>query len=269
MSISRRNVDHSDDEENIHSNLSMIGRSISILNNSSFDLDWYLVVPNRRLEELIASYDDHSTIDLSCQKLIDRDMAIILKHAVLEKQCRILNLWGNQFTPKSLPLLCRVLNDNQILKELDLSHNRLGDHGVQIISDVLSLNNSRLKELDLSSNEITDQGARYLSSMLSHNSRLKRLILNRNEITNEGFLLLANALVRDNQKLIQLKLEANPYITRTGVLNVLHLLRNNHILEDIYVKDCSIIDEDFSLIEQRSFNTGFDIIVSNRSYSYL
>lgn len=220
------------------------------------------------MEELISSYDEHSTVDLSCQKLTDRDMAIVLKYAVLEKQCRILNLWGNQFTPKSLPLLCRVLNDNHTLKELDLSHNHLGDHGVQIIADVLSLNNSRLKELDLSSNDITDQGARYLSIMLTRNARLKRLILNRNEISNEGFLHLANALVRENENLIQLKLEANPYITRTGVLHVLHLLRNNHILEDIYVKDCSIIDEDFSLIEQRSFSTGFDIIVSNRSYIF-
>lgn len=233
-----------------------------------FDLEWYLVTPNRRLEQLIASYDDSTTIDLSCQKLVDQDMAIILKHAVLERHCQILNLWGNRFTPQSLPLLCKILNTNRTLKELDLSHNHFGDHGVQIICKALSLNHSTLKELDLSSNEITDRGAEYLSSMLTRNTRLKRLILNRNDITNNGFLRLANALVRDNQTLIQLKLESNPFITRTGVINVLRLLRRNEILEDIYVKDCSIADRDFSLLEQMSFTTGFDIIVSNRTYIF-
>ena len=195
-------------------------------------------------------------------------MAIIVKHAVLEKQCRILNLWGNQFTAKSLPLLCKILNNNRTLRELDLSHNHFGDEGVQIICNVLSFNHSRLKELDLSGNEITDRGAAYLSSMLRRNTRLKRLILNRNDITNDGFLRLANALVRDNENLIQLKLEGNPFITRTGVINVLNLLRRNQILEDIYVKDCSIVDRDFSLLERMSFTTGFDIIVSNRTYIF-
>jgi len=188
-------------------------------------------------------------------------MAIILKYAVLEKQCQILNLWGNEFTHESISILANILNGNRTLTELDLSHNRLSDKGIEIISEVLSLNTCALKEIDLSSNGITDQGAEYIANMLRKNRKLKALILNKNEITDNGLILLAHALVNDNKKLKQLKLESNPFITRTGVIDILNLLKNNQTLEDVYVKDCSISDEDFDMLEKMAFTTGFDIIV--------
>ena len=220
---------------------------------------------NHRLEDLISTYDSYSTVDLSCQKLLDSDMAIILKHAVLEKKCEILNLWGNRFTYESIYILSNILNGNQTLIELDLSYNRLSDEGVKIISKVLSLNTCVLKELDLSSNGLTDESAEYLANMLRKNDKLEGLILNKNEIHNEGLILIANALVQDNKTLKYLKLESNPYITRTGVLGVIDLLKNNEFLEEIYVKDCSIFPKDFQMLEQKAFTTGFDIIVSNRT----
>jgi Ran GTPase-activating protein (RanGAP) involved in mRNA processing and transport len=224
-------------------------------------LEFYIVIQNRKIEELIASYDYHSTIDLSCQKLTDHDMAIILKYAVLEKKCQILNLWGNQFTYQSISILANILNGNQTLKELDLSYNHLSDKGVEIISKVLSLNNCVLKEIDLSSNGITDKGAEYLSNMLRKNQKLKFLILNKNDITNNGLILLSNSLVNDNKKLKHLKIESNPFITRTGIIHILNLLKNNQTLENIYIKNCSISDRDFYILEQMAFTTGFDIIV--------
>jgi hypothetical protein len=99
--------------------------------SSSHLLEFYIIVQNRRLEKLIADNDYNSRIDLSCQKLTDYDMAIILKYAVLEKQCQSLNLWGNQFTYESITILANVLNGNQTLKELDISHNHLLDKGVK------------------------------------------------------------------------------------------------------------------------------------------
>jgi hypothetical protein len=270
MSISRRHPNDenspSDDEEDtfedVNPKLRMIGRrKLHMISYSLFIIEFYIVIENRRLEKLISS-DNDSTVDLSCQKLTDRDMAIIIKHAILGKKCRILNLWGNQFTFESIPILSNILNGNRTLKELDLSHNHLLDKGVQIISEVLSLNTCSIKELDLSSNEITDKGAEYLGNMLRTNRKLKSLILNKNHITDDGFTFLANALVHDNQKLKQLKLESNPYITKRGVINVLNLLRDNQVLENIYVKACNISDKDFHMLEQMSFTTGFDIIVS-------
>jgi Ran GTPase-activating protein (RanGAP) involved in mRNA processing and transport len=78
-------------------------------------------------------------------------MATILKYAVLEKECQSLNLWGNQFTFESISILSNILNGNRTIRELDLSHNRLLDKGVEMIWEVLSSNTCVIKEIDLSS----------------------------------------------------------------------------------------------------------------------
>lgn len=195
-------------------------------------------------------------------------MGIILKYAVLEKKCRSLNLWGNRFTYKSMSILANILNGNEILEELDLSHNQLTDHGIQIISDVLSLNNCSIKEIDFSSNNITDKGMEYISNMIRKNKRLKSLLLNKNDITNDGLILLGNALNNDNKTLRELKIESNLYITRTGIINLVNLIRNHPRLEEIYIKDCSISGKDFHMLEQMGFTTGFDIIVWKKNVPF-
>lgn len=195
-------------------------------------------------------------------------MGIIVKYAVLEKKCQSLNLWGNRFTYKSLSILANILNENQTLEELDLSYNHLTDRGVEILSEVLSLNNCIIKEIDLSSNDITDIGVKYLSNMLRKNTKIKSLILNKNEITNDGLILLGNALVDDNKILQELKIESNPYITRTGVIQIVNLLKHHPTLEEIYVKDCSISEKDFHMLEQLGFTTGFDIIVWKKNSNF-
>jgi Ran GTPase-activating protein (RanGAP) involved in mRNA processing and transport len=183
-------------------------------------------------------------------------MATVIKYAVLEKQCKSLNLWGNRFTYKSISILANVLNENQTLIELDLSYNRLSDTGVQIISKVLSLNRCLLKEIDLSSNGITDAGVKDIADMLRKNETLKRLLLNDNDITNDGLISLADALTY-NTKLKQLKLELNPFITRTGVESILDSLKDNEILKEIYLKRCTIREEIKTELEEAALTTGF------------
>ena len=192
-------------------------------------------------------------------------MATILKYAVLEKKCKGLNLWGNQFKSESISILANVLNGNKTLRELDLSYNHLKDDGVRIICEVLASNTCAIKELDLSSNQITDEGVKYIARMLTKNDKLKFLILNNNEITNDGLLLLAGALTNnENTKLEELKLESNVLITRTGVVATLDLLKDNKVFGELYVKDCGIFDADWEILENMAFKTGFDVIVRNK-----
>jgi Ran GTPase-activating protein (RanGAP) involved in mRNA processing and transport len=192
-------------------------------------------------------------------------MSTVLRYAVLEKKCKGLNLWGNQFNSESILILANVLNGNKTLRELDLSYNHLKDDGVRIICEVLASNTCAIKEIDLSSNQITDEGVKYIAKMLTKNDKLKYLILNNNEITNDGLLLLADALTNNkNKKLQELKLESNILITRTGVETTLGLLQDNKIFEELYVKDCGIFDEDWEILENMAFKTGFDVMVRNK-----
>ena len=82
-------------------------------------------------------------------KLIDEDMDIIIKEAIIKKQCTCLYLSSNKFTSISASSLAQVLNNNNTLERLYLTDNQIGDDGVYSIVKILSINNNILKRLNL------------------------------------------------------------------------------------------------------------------------
>ena len=197
---------------------------------------------NKGLEKLIADQERRSIIDLSRLHLTDRDIAVVIRHAIYEKKCRGLNLWGNELTAESMHILANVSHGNRTLKELDLSHNRLSDEGAKILANVLSLNNCALKELDLSSNNITDEGAHYLARMLRENTKILRLILDNNEITDRGLALLTDAIAQRDSRLEQLWLESNELITQHGIARLITTFRDSPDSREFYVRNCGADD---------------------------
>ena len=215
---------------------------------------------NPKLAELIANQDDKSIIDLSRQQLIDQDMIIISKRAVVRKKCIGLNLWGNNLTYKSISTLVETLNGNETLKELDLACNRILDKGIKIISPFLALNTCILEDIDLSSNGITEEGARHLAYMCRKNRTLKTLALNNNRINDTGLTLLVEAIVTENTTLKQLKLESNEYITTRGVLSIFDLLQKSSNLEELCIKNRRIKD-DLQMLQEETIERRLDIII--------
>ncbi|CAF0740150.1 unnamed protein product [Adineta ricciae] len=225
-------------------------------------LEYYSVSSERDLEDLIAGQEPYSIIDLSCQNLTDASMPCIIKNAIYQKKCKILNLWGNRFTSKSLFVLIKALEGNQTLQELDLSHNSLGDDGIQILSQFFSLNNCEIKHLDLSSNHVTDVGAQSIADMLRRNRTIKRLSLNKNDIEDTGLGGIAIAIRNGNERIVELKFDDNPRITREGIETVLDILRNHRSLEGIYVQNCAVFSPHIKYdLEENAFRTGFDVFI--------
>ena len=207
-----------------------------------FHSELYTVVQNKSLEKLIADQDRRSIVDLSRLQLIDRDIGVVIRHAIYEKKCRGLNLWGNQLTWESMHILANVSHGNRTLKELDLSHNRLDDRGTEILANVLALNNCGLKEIDLSSNNITDRGAHYLARMLRTNTKLERLILDNNEITDRGLNELIEAMAHHGSRLKTLRVESNRSITQNGIARLITAFRNSPVEKEVYVRNCGAND---------------------------
>ncbi|CAF1223684.1 unnamed protein product [Rotaria sp. Silwood1] len=224
-------------------------------------LERNMSVENKKLKELIAYQNFNSVMDLSNQNLTDQDMGIIIQHGIVGKKCKSLNLWGNRFTHEGISILVGILDGNKTLKELDLSYNRISDRGVQMICTVLSSNTCVLQDIDLSSNGITDKGAIYLANMLKNNHTLTTLVLNHNEITNDGLKSLVDALAHDNRKLIQLKLDFNPWITGRGVDYIFQSLKDNQILKEVYVKNCSVEDQDLPMLQEKAITFGLDVFI--------
>lgn len=87
-----------------------------------------------------------------------------LSDAVARLQKELLLSWKT-LTPVDVPLLASVLPNAHHLTVLDLRHNKLGDQGVQKLSDAMRSSQS-LRTLYLTRNGITDRGAASLATFL-------------------------------------------------------------------------------------------------------
>jgi len=101
----------------------------------------------------------------------------------LKLECNLIGDAGAQIIAAAIP---------RQLRELRLSHNRIGDAGV--ISFIPALSNGRLKVLSLSNNAITDAGVReFTRSIGNGNSSLKELYLFNKTVSKEAVKAFSDA----------------------------------------------------------------------------
>ncbi|XP_016370140.1 uncharacterized protein LOC107709982, partial [Sinocyclocheilus rhinocerous] len=112
--------------------------------------------------------------------------------------CKIetLRLMYCEMTNVSCTTLALVLKlSASLLRELDLSGNKLGDAGLRLLSAGLAHPHCKIETLKLSNCDVTDKGCADLASALKSNpSHLKELNLDRNELGDKGMKLLSAAL---------------------------------------------------------------------------
>lgn len=155
---------------------------------------------NISIEQLIIESGRGWTVDLDEQNLIDRDMKIVVKYAMIKNRCKRIRLRDNNITFQGALILAEGLNYNLTLESLDLRNNSISDLGVQYLSSAII--HSNLKTLNLESNGITYDGAQYLANMLKNNRTLTELYLSKNHLGDRGIELIANAL-NDEKKIYQ------------------------------------------------------------------
>ncbi|CAF0977089.1 unnamed protein product [Rotaria sp. Silwood1] len=195
---------------------------------------------NSQLENNISKCQSHTTIDLSKHQLLDRDMEIIIKQAIIEKECTRLDLSHNFITSIGTSILADALKHNTTLEELDFHDNRISDIGVQSLTKILSSNTSIIKALGLGSNGITDKGVEYLAEMLKINRTVTWLALAGNQIGDRGVRLLANTLAHQNSTLLVLSLHVNKSISDESINVIIDMLQHNKSLKKLWIYDCNI-----------------------------
>ncbi|XP_047669403.1 NACHT, LRR and PYD domains-containing protein 3-like [Tachysurus fulvidraco] len=141
---------------------------------------------------LLTSEQELDEFDLS--KYYPSDEGL-LKLLPVFKASRKADLYGCKLTEESCRVLSSVLSSNSSsLRELDLSHNKLQDSGVKLLSDGLKDPHCTLEILSLWGCNLTEESCRVLSSVLSSNSRLRELVLSLNELQDSGVKLLSDGL---------------------------------------------------------------------------
>jgi hypothetical protein len=195
---------------------------------------------NKRLQQLIEECDHRSEVDLREQNLSDEDMEIVVKEAIINKQCKELELTGNKITSVGVAIIVEALKNNTTLESLFFTGNRFGDVGVRALTKILSLNNSKVGILCIQDIGITDEGAEYLAEMLKKNTTLKCLLLGFNEISDRGVQYLVNVLTHQNGTLIFLRLNNNKLISDASVDILVEMLKHNQTLEDFDIESCNL-----------------------------
>jgi Ran GTPase-activating protein (RanGAP) involved in mRNA processing and transport len=199
---------------------------------------------NSKLEEQISQCESHWYVKLEKQNLTDQDLNIIVREAIINKECTGLWLGWNNISSFGAAIIANALVKNTTLQYLYLSHNHISDEGVQSLVKILTFNNSTLKDLDLGNNDITNNGVQYLAKMLETNKTLNQLNLSSNRIGDQGVTLLSNALTPSNNKTLEkLYLNSNPLITDVSVNYLAEMLQRERKLNTLWVQNCHLSEE--------------------------
>lgn len=195
---------------------------------------------NQQLEQQIAQVGTHSEVDLDQHQVNDQDMEIVVREAIINKQCTQLLLRENQITPIGAAVLADALRNNNTLEELHLTHNQISDKGVQALAQALGINNNTITQLALGWNKITDTGAKYLAEMLKTNTKLLRIGLLHNEIGDQGVRVLARVLETHNKTLQGLSLDENTLVSDSSVDSLVDMIKRNQSLKELLVNGCGL-----------------------------
>ena len=189
-------------------------------------------------------------------------MEIIVKEAIIKKQCEKLDLRINQITSVGASIIAKALNNNTVLKNLNFDEDRFGDMGVHAITKTLSLNNCKVCLLDLQSTGITDKGAEYLAEMLKANTTLIGLLLGNNEISDRGVQYLTNALTHRNTTLCSLYINDNKLISDASVNSLVEMLNHNPTLTCLRIDVCNLSEKGKEKLRQiAKSKKGFELEV--------
>ncbi|XP_033932206.1 dynein regulatory complex subunit 5 isoform X1 [Pseudochaenichthys georgianus] len=222
-------------------------------------------------------------LNFKCKMLemTHRDCESLAKAVKSCKTLKILRLNLSHMEDTKCRLLVKYLLDHPSLRELDLSHNLIGDKGARAIGKLL--NRSSLETLNLCGNNIGGPGAKALAHALSMNSTLLSLNLRLNRVRDEGGQAIGKALLNNNTLLL-LHLGANEVtwpsaialskvLVQRSTLKSLNLSCNNlgvdggKALEEAMSNNSSLTECDIRLTEVEEQSASFvnQVVWTNQS----
>ncbi|XP_051978308.1 protein NLRC5-like [Xyrauchen texanus] len=152
-----------------------------------------------------------------------------LLYDIIEKQnCNLRLRFLQSFAAEeACEHLTKVLDKNPLLlKELDLSHNKIKGFDELKLSDLLKDSHSKLEKIMLSYCDLTEKSCSALASVLSSDTTLKEIDLNNSPLKDSGVKRLCEGLKKSQCKLNRLNL-SNCSITEEGYKALSSALNSN------------------------------------------
>ncbi|KAG2467276.1 dynein regulatory complex subunit 5 [Polypterus senegalus] len=184
------------------------------------------------LEELHLVYGVRGcrmNFEWSLFEFTEQDCQSLAKALKSCKHLKVFRLHQSKVNDENVQTLCSSFLEHPSLRELDFSHNIIGERGARAIGKLL--NSSKLEVLSLYDNKIKGHGAQAIAYALSRNENLTTLNLRLNRIGDEGGQCVANALLK-NSTLINLHLGSNE-LTEPTANFLSRVLMQNKTLKSI------------------------------------
>ncbi|XP_039982013.1 dynein regulatory complex subunit 5 isoform X2 [Xiphias gladius] len=172
-------------------------------------------------------------------EMTDRDCESLAKALKSCKTLKLLRLHQSHVEDRKCRLLVKYLLDHPSLRELDFSHNLIGDRGARAIGKLLT--RSKLEILNMCDNDIREPGAKAIAHALSKNSTLLSLNLRLNRLRDEGGQAICKALLNNNT-LCHLHLGGNE-VTGPTAITFSKVLSNNNSLKSFNLS-CNNLGDD-------------------------
>ncbi|XP_051977209.1 protein NLRC5-like [Xyrauchen texanus] len=209
------------------------------------------------------------------------ESGVKLLYDLLKDECcklRSIRFLKSSAAEEACEHLKKVLDRNPLLlKELDLSHNKLKGFDELKLSDLLKDSHCKLEKITLSYCDLTEKSCSALASVLSSDTILKEIDLNNSPLKDSGVKHLCEGLKKSQCKLNRLNL-SNCSITEEGYKALSSALRSNrskHLIElDLRGNDPgqSGVKLLYDLIEKPNCNLRLRLLQSSsaeEAYKYL
>ncbi|XP_056401116.1 ribonuclease inhibitor-like, partial [Hyla sarda] len=228
------------------------------------DLMDALSSPDCRIEELHLAENDLQ--DTSCTQLAfgmsdNQSLKILdlsynnlsgphlsdLMDALSSPACRIETLYlvENHLSDSSCTQLAFGVRDNQSLKKLVLSNNRLSGPHFSDLMDALSSPDCRIEELHLANTGLQDTSCVQLAFGIRENQTLRKLVLSNNHLSGPHFSDLMDALSSPDCRIEELHL-ANTGLQDTFCVQLAFGIRENQTLRKLVLSNNRLSGPHFS-----------------------
>ena len=175
------------------------------------------------IADIISHLQPHTLVlrDNNITNVRDISTAVVTTSTV-----KVLNVFINGLTAQEAV----AISDMMIcLEELDISWNKLGDHGAELLSEGITKTKT-LRVLNIRNNNIGSSGTTAIANALTNNTSLEELDMSGNAIGQDGATAIAKAIT-NNKTLKKLSLEDHTMDKESVMIIMRSLHCNNTITE--------------------------------------
>ncbi|XP_068121758.1 protein NLRC5-like [Hyperolius riggenbachi] len=186
----------------------------------------------------------------------------VLMAALPTSRIEELLLDSNYLPSSCCPHLASGVRNNQTLRKLDLSHNKLGGPEFSVL--MAALPTSRIEELHLQHNSLPSSCCPHLVSGIRNNRTLRKLDLTGNKLEGPEFNDLMEALTTNPMEELLLKCVK---FTPASLQHLASGIRDNQTLKKLNLTGCKLSDPEFSDLVEALKASRMEVLCFRNQYS--